>query len=218
MSPPPSHSRLKLQGKFKKEVSAMATFFDNALCAAHANARKSALKPQVFVQIYDDIIERVLDKGCLERILNEKGSWKSVHSELNAVVGSSQLGARLFGFALDHVLAEVVGDAIETRLDMLFAGSETITKDKIDEAKRDVAAAIAAMENIDGLPMRRQLGLVYRGFEVPLKISSTGEEIEMRTVARVKALAAWTRSSAKTSCSSARRWWGGVSRRMCSRV
>lgn len=178
-----------MQDKFEGEISAMRSFFDNTLCAAHANARKAALKPQVFVQIHDEIIGLVLDKACVDRILGESGSWKNVHPDLNSVVASGQLGGRLFGFALDHVLAEVVRDTIEARIEKMFEGTDVISTKAIEEAKREASATIADMENIDGLPMRRQLALDYRGFEVPLKISSVGEEIDMRCAARVKAWA-----------------------------
>lgn len=166
----------------------MHGFFDNTMCAAHCNARKPAWKPQVFVQIHEDIVTWVVDKTLLERILAETGSWKNVHDDLNAV-GSSQLGSRLFGFALGHVLAEVVADAIEKRLGELVDCESVVTPASLEVGKKEALAIVQAMENVDGLPLRRQLMLKYRGFELPEKVSSLGGEADMRFATRLKALA-----------------------------
>lgn len=76
------------------------------------------------------------------RDLGETGSWNNVHDELNSGAGSLQLGWRLFGFAVDHVLVEVVADAIEKRLGEPAGGAEVVTPADVEVAKKELLAIV----------------------------------------------------------------------------
>ena len=127
--------------------------------------------------------------AAVEKVINEQSSWVHVEAHLQEVVSSSNIGRRLFGFAVQQVLSSLVAIKMEETLHQLRE-KPIITTSTIMSAKKSMMLKVDAMQNIDTLPAKRAIKVEYRGVEVSIKISGIAEEFDMRAAALIKSEAA----------------------------
>ena len=82
-----------------------------------------------------------MPEGCVRKVMAELTSWQKVEVELNKVISSSQLGKRLFHFAIQQLLSQMVSSRINTALDELW--QKEITLACVREVKRTILDALA---------------------------------------------------------------------------
>lgn len=126
---------------------------------------------------------------AVDSIINEKGSWVNVESELQQVVATSTLGKRLFGFAVQQVLSTVVSNKMNDAIAAVMQ-QDLVTTDKIIAAKKTCIEQVESMQNIETLPTKRVIKVAYRGVEVSIKVTDIAEEFDMRAAASIKSDAA----------------------------
>ena len=131
-------------------------------------SKNNAAKPAVFLEIHKAITHLVLDMTAVQKLLSEETSWLNVASPLNAVVKSSTLGRRMFSFGLEKVLGQQLRDVINTAVETLWGEGE-VTMHGILDTKQKALKAIQAIENINLLPERRLVDMMYRGVHFMLK-------------------------------------------------
>ena len=95
------------------------------------------------------------------------------------------LGRRLFNFAIKQMLSQLVSKRIATDVAKLWGLSE-VTLACIREQKRNTCEALQEMDNIELLPAKRDLLLVYRGVPVEVKVHSLAEEFDMHVACLAK--------------------------------
>ena len=163
--------------------------FFNPLPQAHVNAKKSAMKPQIFLDIHSDICGLVLPMAAVSSVIEEHDSWLNVEDNLQAVVSSSCIGRKLFGFAIQQVLGQMVANKMHEALGSLWK-QKAICEKEVLACKRSLLQQLEAVQNIDSLPAKRQIVVQYRGVDTNVRISGLAEEFDMRAAAKIKSEAA----------------------------
>ena len=152
-------------------------------------AKTSNMKPRTFIKLYEGPLKLVCNMTHVKKLLDaEEGtSWVQLSQPLNAIVAESRIGQQLFGFAVQNVLASQVQNAIRDKLKTL--------------EKQDLNAALIAttqaglidhtdnMTNIELLPLKREICLQYKGFDLNVNVSNIVDEIVANLAAFWKASA-----------------------------
>lgn len=152
---------------------------------AHIKAKSNAVKPTVFLEIHKDIWPIVLPLDSVSKVMAETHLWEKVEADLQRVINSSSLGKRLFSFAVQHMLSQIVSKKMSQAVDEVWKLPE-VTLASIREQKRDILEALEMEDNIDLMPARRELQMMYRGVPVQVKVSSMAEQFDLLVAARAK--------------------------------
>jgi hypothetical protein len=147
------------------------------------------VKPTSFLQIHGDIWPIIMPEDSTNKVMAETTSWETVEHDLNRVISSSQLGKRLFSFAIKQMLSQVVSKKMVAAVGDMWKKPE-ITLAIIRDQKRKTLEALQGMDNIGLLPSRRELLLHYRGVPVEVKVNSMAEQFDMLVAALAKGEAA----------------------------
>ena len=148
-------------------------------------AKSNSVKPTHFMRLHIDIWPLVCPEDSVHEVMNEQTHWASVERDLNRVIASSQLGRRLFNFAIKQMLGQLVSKKIANDVDELWQ-KEQITLACIREQKRVTLESLQEMDNIELLPCRRDLLLVYRGVPVEVRVNSMAEQFDMHVATLAK--------------------------------
>ena len=141
-------------------------------------AKSNAVEPYLFLRLHPDIWPLVVPEDSVKAVMNEDTHWATVERDLNRVIASSQLGRRLFNFAIKQMLCQLVSKKIANDIDELWQ-KEQITLACIREQKRLTLDYLQDIDNIELLPSRRDLLLVYRGVTVGVRVHSMAEQFDM---------------------------------------
>jgi len=139
----------------------------------HVSAKSSSMKPGQFLAIHRDLVGLLLPLDLLDRIVEETGKWTAVRDELVAVCATN-LGKRLFGFALANVLASCVEEMATAQVGKFLTGKKVLLA-SVQNLKRNLLEKIMAIPQVAELPDRRVIKVPYRGITFSLKINSVAE-------------------------------------------
>jgi len=123
------------------------------------------------------------------RALPEGQGWESVWPEVKALVTSSMLGQRMFGFAARACAACQARDEMEKHI-------VTLKKKKVLEEKDVVEVTEKALEAVKAIPecaelkKKRTVEVLYREWPISLEVASIEEELELRLNVALRAMAA----------------------------
>ena len=121
--------------------------------------------------------------------LDKSEKWKTVRDELDVVVSSGDLGARLFSFALRDIIEEEVQEHLKQVVQDIWA-LPALTWDGVAKLRRQVEADLEKTQNLSLLPEKRTVNIDYRGYAIPVKIQGVADHIDACIVAAVKGCAA----------------------------
>jgi len=125
-------------------------------------------------EAYEALVGLVVDADAMRAIMQlEGGEWSSVKTELGKITSGSQLGARLFGKAMDMVTSQAVRDAIQELIGKL--PKSTITQKDVDNIM-DKLTEVTKDMSMKALTQKRQVLLNYRGLEVTIVVTNVMEE------------------------------------------
>jgi len=125
-------------------------------------------------EAYESVVGLVVDPEAMKAIMDlEGGEWSSVKTELGKVTSGSQLGARLFGKAMDMVTSQAVRDAIQDLIHQL--PKSKITQKNVDNIMDKISEVTKDM-SMKALSQKRIVHLNYRGLEVTLSVTNVMEE------------------------------------------
>ena len=116
------------------------------------------------------------------------GQWVDMAEEIQKVVGSGMLGERLFGFALESIMSELVEKAIDKEVQALLL-YKTITGDDYMKHIKQAKHEIDSIKSIEVLPDRRPIIVRYRQWPLNLKVNCVADEINYRMAAALRGLA-----------------------------
>ena len=106
----------------------------------------------------------------------EDGHWVDMADGIQIVVGAGMLGERLFGFALESIMAELVEKAIDKEMQALLL-YKTITGDDCIKHTKQAKHEIESIKSIEALPDRRTIIVRYRQWPLNLKVNCVADEI-----------------------------------------
>lgn len=180
--------RLKLSDSEGETIKLGHNLYDEALVAAYASMKREGISTGHFMEVYGDVADFVLDVKDVMRILEEKTSWGAVGSQLKRVVASSQLGAKMFGYAASEVCCEEFGAYLKGKLAALpQAGLALAMYNKLADECIQHAATMADHKS---LLRERTIVAPYRWLELSMQVQTAEEEVHLRLAAHFKARAA----------------------------
>lgn len=162
-------------------------------CQAYSKYRCSRKGPAEWLDGNAELWKVVLPVAETQALLElpADSQWKPHFSQIQKVVGSGSLGMKLFGFALQVVIGEVVEETI-TKTIAPFLLQETFSTDDYTLATARCLEAVMAIENIDTLPDRRTIIVRYRKWPVQIKVNCVQDEVAFRLAAAVRGQAVET--------------------------
>ena len=104
----------------------------------------------------------------------EDGQWVDMADEIQIVVGAGMLGERLFGFALESIMAERVEKAIDKEVQALLL-YKTITGDDYIKHIKQAKHEIESIKSIKALLDRRTIIVRYRQWPLNLKVNCVAD-------------------------------------------
>ena len=149
-------ARTDLKRHFAPEFDLMTSFIDTTLKCAF---EKGKLKPLQFTSLHRPLCELLLPANDLHAIVGSDEKWGTVLEQLHRVIDSSTVGGHLFNFAILKELSNAVGNAIMTKVDMLF--NSKVTRDTVDALRAKILADVGTLSNIGLLPPKRVVDLHY---------------------------------------------------------
>lgn len=177
--------RLQVDTKEKATVDVVRPLFDEALVAAYAAMRREGIPTGHFWEVHGDIASMVVDGQAVQAILNQKGSWLLVSSQLRRVRSESELGSKMFGFAAAEVVSEEVGVYLDKKLESL--PPESVTLEIATKWAEDVEAELMAKPGVENLTGPREIPLTYRSIALKVTVLSVHDEISLRLACQLKA-------------------------------
>ena len=163
---------------FPAEIKLVVMHFDDGLCHVLASMRRERLSIRTFFELSRVQCRLVLPMAETERAFAAKGSWTDISDDLNIIVASSRLGAKLFGFALESIIAEKVEGVIQNGLAALQ--EQKLTIDVVTEAKKKISTELKAIKNVDKLSPKWLVSVRYRGIVCQVEVGSIDEELIFR--------------------------------------
>lgn len=146
--------------------------------------------PAVWLESNMDIWPFVMPEAAVKKLMaaTDDSSWVTLSAEIQKVVASGALGSKLFGFALQLVLCELVEKVIATECENMV-GTPPVSNDAYLESVKKAKVGVAAIAGVEALPERRSISLRYRGWPLTLKIQCLAEEINFRHAVALRGLA-----------------------------
>ena len=181
-------ARFQARTKFPDILAVTRFWVDNVLCETYLNLRKTGVELKTFLKVNMNILELIIDSNDLQKLVDEENDYGNVKNALNSVVGGSKIGSTMWSFAVGTVLSNDVHEIVEKKLVEMEA--KLINAQVVLNTKKAISNALESLPNFDLLPVRREIRLKYRNYEIPnVKISHIAQEINMKVSARVKTIA-----------------------------
>lgn len=171
----------QLETRYPKEVAAVLPTLDKALTCAYCTMKGKGFAPDIFWSAYADKAQVVVAKEPVERLLAADGDWTGHEAVISAVVGSSTLGAKMFGFAEEWVTINGVADTINRKLAQVLDG-KNLTTELIDKCrtlmKQELDSKGPAAKAAYDKP--RTAEITYRGRSLKLEVQGVWEEFNLK--------------------------------------
>lgn len=182
-------SRMRLHVTQAEKFKVINYWVDDVLCAALAKGRAQKTSDKTFTDLNKPLIELLLPKQALNKVLSCSSDWSSVSAELLQLVTECNLGRHLFEGSMAQVKAKDIETMISDAIKETFDIDETVTEEQVREAKRKVVHELHCAAGADFVPQKREVKLNYRGQEVPVKIGGIPEEVDLKFSAAIKGIA-----------------------------
>ena len=174
---------------FPDEMEAARPQWDRALVACFEAMHRDGIELASFVKLYSKTLPLVANLSDVECLLDRKGPWSGVREALARVVAASLIGKRMFSFAMVHIIAFEVSEAIDAGVQRAFSGSSPCTVQRIGSLKQGLLAKVQKKVGIDLLPQRRLVTVTYRGVAFKVHVDSVYDELDKKIAAEIKSAA-----------------------------
>lgn len=178
----------KPQHFFPDESMAMVKSWGDALVQQYLSFKNHGPQLSIFWQVRSQIAGLVMSVADVEALFSAKSRWTSVEKGINSVCASCSLGARMFGFVQDRLVADKYNDimaAFTTGLLSLNRLDEATQKQQIAQVKEK----LKGIANLDSLPNKRTAIINYRVVLAQVPVAIISDEIDCLWSAGVKARA-----------------------------
>eukprot|EP00971_Amphidinium_carterae_P050987 1003856-Amphidinium_carterae.1 len=103
--------------------------------------------------------------------------WTKYSEQIDAIVSNSFLGKSLFEFTIPAVVTKLIQTELVKCVDEL-AKTVAVKEEHVVACRNKEKEAIAKIANVSSLPERRQIIVMYRGWEIPVWVKSVEEQVE----------------------------------------
>ena len=147
---------------------------------AYVSTVSAKLGPEAWLEDNEDLWADLLPQKSVERLSNlgANESWLAASDELQDVISSSTLGAKLFGWAAASVTEAKIGEIINKHRKNLLSAMSCADADlrKVTTLAQD---ELTTVPGFDLLPLRREVSVMYRGWCVKTRVSCPQEQVEL---------------------------------------
>ena len=178
--------RWSIATKFAEEWQQVSSHFDLTCCCAFSAYTRMKMTPSAWFADYKALLKSVLpDAAGFAQLMKLSSDLSTEKTLLRAVCHGSQIGHRVFSFALTLIIAETVNETISHCMDEMIEESkscEILVTKWINRA----LTACTALPGIDNLPHRRAITVTYSGRSVTgIKVESVLEQVKLNVMALV---------------------------------
>lgn len=174
---------------FPAEMEVAKPQWDRAFVAAFESLHRDGIEIATFVDRYKAPLQLVANIADMKTLVERHGPWTSVRDALNRVVGSSEVGKRMFSFAMVHIIAHETSATIDEEVRQHFAATPNSTVENIAALKQKVVGLVNGKVGVDLLPSKRMVSVVYRAVSVKIPVDSIFDEVDKKVAAKLKSLA-----------------------------
>ena len=179
--------RVNIMTVHPAEAQIMEPWMDSVLTASF---RASGLRPSEFLRIHQGLLTLVLPAAPLKKVMDAHEAWDKVVDELAALTASSFLGQALFSFAVLKTLGSRVQSVISSGLLGLFDAKFLVTRVRVDDFRKKIMERLEKeVGNLELLPPKRVVDIMYRGQTFAVKVNSLGAHVSLACAAAWKTLA-----------------------------
>eukprot|EP00971_Amphidinium_carterae_P170111 3370516-Amphidinium_carterae.3 len=157
---------------------------------SYVNGVSAGVTPIDWLEQYASVWHLVLPVKEIESVksLEEGQPISNCKAELKTILASSSLGFRLFSWTSTDLASSVV----ETSVSTVMAGlrkKKTLAAIDLTNAMKKVTELTRAEIAEGDLQKKRSVEISYRGWKIPLVVSSVDEELDIRVKAELRGLA-----------------------------
>ena len=145
------------------------------------------IAPGEFIEANEALVRSVLPEAALDAVLqvDETEPLSTVASQLETIVTGSLSGARLFASAWRALVHDRIETCIEGTIKKLYAAAE-VTESVFGSLRLEAVNAIGQIPQVEIIPLRRTIKLVYQNVELTLPVRSHCEHVELRLMSVVR--------------------------------
>lgn len=179
--------RANIATTFGDEFTHFRPMADKILVQALTSMKANGISLQAFWDLYRPLAHCVVSVTDVDALLLVRDTWLPHTKMLESVVNSSDLGERMFSFAILQSLGTRLQAIIDEEIGK-FPGEE-ITPVAVATCISTINSRVKDMPKIDRLSGPRSVQVKYRGVDVVVDVSSIYDEVQIRVTAHVKSLA-----------------------------
>lgn len=97
--------------------------------------------------------------GDTKALTDMPGAWSSVQEVVSRVVSASQVGKRMFSFAMVHIIASEVSHAADWDIDGFFKAADHTAVSTVSALKERLVKALLDKVGVELLPLNRMAAL-----------------------------------------------------------
>ena len=155
---------------------------------------RSRLGPESWLRSHESEYKLILDESMVRCVLalKQTQAWHLVAKELQALISSSRLGARLFGFAAKSICAESIQQMLAAKIATLRA-STSLTTLLVCCLRNEALEQVRALEGVKSLARKRELWADYRGWNLQWECNTVEDECEIRLQTALRSIYAQTK-------------------------
>eukprot|EP00971_Amphidinium_carterae_P349185 6490887-Amphidinium_carterae.2 len=166
---------------FDKDIFLFTSSVNDFYLKVYCSTRSSDETPASWLLRLSPVWETVLPAVAVRKIIavdsSQGGKLDDVASELDECLGSSQLGHRLFAFALQKVLDSRIRTTIADGINTL-KGKEKLERADVVTCRQNICEKIRGLASIESLTERRKVSVNYRGVTFEIATKSWMEEVD----------------------------------------
>lgn len=179
--------RLNLDRIYGGEIALMRQHFDTTLSRMFTQLFTDGVGPNAFWAIYSDIAGLVIDCADCKALLEAKGDWLPFSDTVDRITSASEVGMKMFGFALPMLRSLKVKRVMDNVLEPLQ--NKELSGSVVEQARAKVMDELSAVPGLQTLPSLRDVRLAYRGVVVVVSVQSITEELNIRLACLIKSRA-----------------------------
>ncbi|CAE8583142.1 unnamed protein product [Polarella glacialis] len=164
---------------------------DSSISVVYRDLKKEGVKLTAFWSVYSDVCSLVVSKDDVETLLSADSSWLEHAETLSLVVGSSKIGAAMWGWVQAKVV-DVQARDLMVKFSEQLTNLAKLTSESVEEPCTKLRQAVGKIDGISLLPLRRTCIINYRGTDCEHVVSGIEDELQRRLSAEAKARAAAT--------------------------
>ncbi len=182
------------------EMRLMNEHFNVILCQVLAAMRKERLSVESFWALMKKECHYVLNVVDADKVF-AAAQWKDVKAEIKNLCSGTQLGMKMFGFALNHVASAEASELIEETVSLLEGMHLDI--ECVKEVRGNIRVELDKIATARICSERRAIQIRYRGLDIQVEVMGLEEEITRRLAAHIKSKAVEARALELFSCEEA---------------